>query len=199
MKKILKLVVFLVVLVCIVDAAGLIADRQTLKNNLVRLHVVAQSNSEEDQRVKLEVRDAVLKALEKPMAEITDISKAKDYIQTHLPAIEQAANDTLKALGVQQRAVVTFLKEKFPVREYDSFTLPSGVYESLRITIGDGEGRNWWCVVFPKLCVSAASVEDTAAGAGFSEQLTDAITQKQGYRIRFLLLDILGKIENLFY
>lgn len=199
MKKILKLVVFLVVLVCIVDAAGLIADRQTLKNNLVRLHVVAQSNSEEDQRVKLEVRDAVLKALEKPMAEITDISKAKDYIQTHLPAIEQAANDTLKALGVQQRAVVTFLKEKFPVREYDSFTLPSGVYESLRITIGDGEGRNWWCVVFPKLCVSAASVEDTAAGAGFSEPLTDAITQKQGYRIRFLLLDILGKIENLFY
>ena len=100
---------------------------------------------------------------------------------------------------MQQRAVVTFLKEKFPVREYDSFTLPSGVYESLRITIGDGEGRNWWCVVFPKLCVSAASVEDTAAGAGFSEPLTDAITQKQGYRIRFLLLDILGKIENLFY
>lgn len=199
MKKILQLVVFLALLVCIVDVAGLIADRQTLKNNLVRLHVVAQSNSEEDQRVKLAVRDAVLNVLEKPLAELTDISKAKEYIQTHLPAIEQVANDTLKALGAQQQAAVTFLKEKFPVRKYDSFTLPSGVYESLRITIGDGEGRNWWCVVFPKLCVSAASVEDAAAGAGFSDPLTDAITQKQGYHIRFYLLDILGKLENLFY
>lgn len=201
MKKIIKLFLLGVTVAGIVYAAGLVNDRQSLKNELVRLHVVAQSDSQHDQSVKLEVRDAVLQSLEQGMSRLTDVEQAKEYIQTHLPDIQRVANETLAKLGQQQKAVVTFVKEKFPVRDYETFSLPSGVYESLRITIGDGEGKNWWCVVFPKLCMSAttAGVEDTAAGAGFSDTLTDTITQKNGYKIRFYLLDVLGKLENLFY
>lgn len=199
MKFLIKVTFLVILFALVVEAVGLIADRQTLQDNLVRLHVVAQSDSDFDQGVKLQVRDAVLAFLEEHLQKVADIESAKAIVQENLQEIQQVANDTLTQLGVAQSAAVSFLKEKFPVREYDSFTLPSGVYESLRITIGDGQGRNWWCVVFPKLCTSATSVKDTAVGSGFSETLSNTITNQDGYQVRFFFLDVLGKLENLFY
>jgi stage II sporulation protein R len=180
---------------------SLLRDHKILKNELVRLHVVGQSNSEEDQSVKRSVRDTVLTCLEDLLHGITDVEQAKQRIQSCLPQIEEAANKALRQLGVDSKAVVRFLKEEFPIRDYDTFSLPSGIYQSLRVIIGEGEGQNWWCVVFPTLCMgsSAADVEDVAAGAGFSENLADTITGSQGYRIRFYLLDVLGKLENFFH
>ena len=107
----------------------------------------------------------------------------------------------LDAEGVKDRANVTLTAEEFPTRIYDTFTLPAGIYDSLRITIGSGEGHNWWCVVFPSLCVPAATegVADTAASAGFSDGLSGAITGQSGYDVRLFLLDCLGKLENLFH
>lgn len=200
MRKIIKRIGILAALVCLVLLGTLIADRQTLHEELIRLHVVAASDSAEDQQIKLSVRDAVLQLLGQALADATDMEQAKAYIQTHLPQIEAAANDALVALGVTDQAVVSFTEEAFPTRVYDTFSLPSGVYESLRITIGQGEGHNWWCVVFPRLCMPAAAegVEDVAAGAGFSDSLTDTLTRKQGYEVRFFFLDVLGKIENFF-
>ena len=180
---------------------SLLRDHKILKNELVRLHVVGQSNSEEDQSVKRSVRDTVLTCLEDLLHGITDVEQAKQRIQSCLPQIEEAANKALRQLEVDSKAVVRFLKEEFPIRDYDTFSLPSGIYQSLRVIIGEGEGQNWWCVVFPTLCMgsSAADVEDVAAGAGFSENLADTITGSQGYRIRFYLLDVLGKLENFFH
>lgn len=196
MKKIIALALALALGASIWMVAGIVSDRQTLEKELVRLHVVGASNSDHDQSIKLKVRDAVLEALEPMMEGITDAQQAKSYIRTHLPQIEQAANYALAQLGETKRAVVSFMKEEFPLREYDSFTLPSGIYDSLRIVIGEGEGRNWWCVVFPKMCYSAA-VKDVTAGAGFSQELTNSITGE--YRIRFFLLDMVGKAENFFH
>ena len=118
-----------------------------------------------------------------------------------MPQIEAAANAVLQELGSEDCAVVSFMEEAFPVRDYDTFSLPSGVYNSLRITIGDGNGKNWWCVVFPSLCFQASStgVEDVAAGAGFSDELSNSVTRQDGYQIRFYFLDMLGKIENFFF
>ena len=189
--------------VCFLIAAcfwtgSLIADRQTLRSELIRLHVVGASDSEEDQAVKLRVKDAVTEYLQEAMADIADVEQAKAYVQEDLPKIQKAANDALTALGVEPTAVATFCKEAFGKRVYDTFTLPSGIYDALRITIGEGEGKNWWCVVFPTLCFTATSeeLEAVAAGSGFSEPLTGAITGEQGYEIRFYFLDLLGKLEN---
>jgi stage II sporulation protein R len=188
------------VLVCCFYTGGLLADKQTLQQELIRLHVVGASDSAEDQAVKLQVRDAVIASLEHALSDATDMTQARAYIESHLPQIEAAANDALRELGLTDRAVVTFLEEAFPIREYDTFTLPSGVYESLRITIGEGEGKNWWCVVFPSLCFgSTDEVQEVAAGAGFSDGLTGAVTRKENYRIRFYFLDLLGKVENFFF
>ena len=201
MKKILRRLVFLTVIVCCFYTGALLADKDKLHDELIRLHVVAASDSEEDQAIKLQVRDAVIGSLQQAMSDATDMGQAKSYILDHLPQIEAAANAVLQELGSEDTAVVSFMEEAFSVRDYDTFSLPSGVYESLRITIGEGEGKNWWCVVFPSLCFQASSsdVEDVAAGAGFSDELSNTVTRQEGYQVRFFFLDMLGKIENFFF
>ena len=178
--------------------AGVIRDRADLGDKLIRLHVVANSDSDEDQAVKLRVRDAVLESLREEMAGITDFEQARAYIRENLPKIRQTANECLEALGYRGNAVVTLGKEVFDTRYYDTFTLPAGVYEALRITIGEGQGKNWWCVVFPTLCVPATSegFEDVAAGADFPDALTSALEGESGYELRFFLLDLLGKWQS---
>lgn len=197
-KQFRRILICLLILSCF-RLGGIFSDKQILQSQLIRLHVVGASDSEYDQSVKLRVKDAVVEYLTDAMADIADVEQAKAYVQENLPKIQKAANDALIALGVEPTAVATFCKEEFSKRVYDSFTLPSGVYDSLRITIGEGAGRNWWCVVFPTLCFSATAeeLESVAAGAGFSEELTGAITGHKDYEIRFYFLDLLGKLENL--
>lgn len=177
------------------------SDRQMLNEELIRFHVVANSDKAEDQQVKLQVRDAVLDALQKDLQNITDMDTAKAYLQENLPQIQKIANETLTAAGFEPDAIVSLCKEAFTTRQYDTFSLPAGVYESLRITIGDGEGKNWWCVAFPSLCLSATAegFEDTAVGAGFSETLTDTLSGEEDYKLRFFLLDAIGKWENILF
>lgn len=198
MKKLLILILLIAV---VVWGSGIVRDRETLRSDLIRLHVVGESNSEEDQSVKLQVRDAILSYLESAMEQMPDMETAKEYLQTNLKNLEEISNKALKAAGSTAKAVVTLAQEAFPTRHYDTFSLPAGVYESLRVTIGEGEGKNWWCVVFPKLCIGATSAEmqDTAVGAGFSENLSDTLAGKPQTRVRFFVLDCLGWLENLFY
>lgn len=196
-----KLLILLLLAAAIVWGGGIIKDRQTLRNELIRLHVVGASNAEEDQAVKLQVRDAIIGQLESVMSQMPDVETAKAYLQAHLQELEDISNKALEAAGSTAGAVVTLAQEAFPTREYDTFSLPAGVYESLRITIGEGEGRNWWCVVFPGFCSAATSAQmkDTAVGAGFSEELGTTLTEKPQTKVRFFVLDCLGWLENLFY
>ena len=175
-----------------------IADRQRLNEELIRLHVVANSDRVEDQELKLLVRDAIIASLRQALADVRDTEQAKEYLQENLPKLQELANKTLDAAGSAQQAVVTLCREGFPTRQYNTFSLPAGIYEALRVTIGDGAGKNWWCVVFPSLCVPQTSqgFSDTAAGAGFPDALSGALTGEEPYQIRFYLLDKLGELEK---
>lgn len=201
MIKALHRIGICLMLACFVWVGALIADRQTLREELIRLHVVAASDSAEDQAVKLKVRDAVIESLQTQMQNLTDMDKARAYLQEHLPKIEAVANRVLEEAGFDEVATVSLCMEEFSTRVYDTFTLPAGIYEALRITIGEGAGKNWWCVVFPTLCVPATSegFEDVACDAGFSDDLTDTLAGEEGYEIRFFLLDALGRLENLLH
>ena len=192
--------VFLSLLFCLVAAgsavtAGLLQDQHSLQEELIRLHVVAASDSEEDQAVKLRVRDEVLDTIQEAMASAGDPQAAEAYLKENLPRIEAAANSTLQALGAGDSASVTLCREAFQKRIYDTFSLPAGIYESLRVTIGEGQGHNWWCVAFPTLCMPAVSrdVETIAADAGLSPALAEAITGRR--EVRFYLLDLLGRLS----
>ena len=180
---------------------SLIQDKQQLRDGLIRFHVVANSDTEHDQAVKLQVRDAVLKSLQEDLNAVADVETARAYLQENLPKIRTIANETLEAVGFDGEAIVTLCKEAFDTRYYDTFTLPAGVYESLRIVIGEGNGKNWWCVAFPTLCLPATTdgFEEVAAGAGFSDALSNTLTGQEGYTVRFFLLDALGSVENMFF
>ncbi len=198
MRKSIKRVLICGLIAASVWSLSLIRDKQTLRDGLIRLHVVANSDSQQDQEIKLQVRDVVLSSIQKDLESVTDMQQAKAYLQENLPKIQQAANETLKALNFDGEAVVTLCQESFGERIYDTFSLPAGIYESLRITIGDGEGKNWWCVAFPTLCLPSTSegFTDTAVGAGFSNSLSNTLTREEGYELRFFLLDALGALEN---
>lgn len=201
MKKAMKRIGICLMAALAVWGGTLLADRQRLNEELIRLHVVANSDSREDQEVKLQVRDAVIESLEADLKSLGDVEQAKAYLQENLPKIQAVANQTLKKAGYSGDAVVSLCKEAFDTRDYDTFSLPAGIYEALRIVIGEGEGHNWWCVVFPTLCVPATTegFADTAAGAGFPDSLTGALTGEEEYQVRFYLLDALGRMENYFF
>ena len=200
MRKILKpgLVCLIIpVLFCL----GILRDRTALNRNVLRLHVVAASDSREDQAVKLQVRDAILDYCAAEMAACQDPESAKMFLQENLSAMEAVANDTLKNAGFPDTARVTLCREAFDTRHYDTFSLPAGVYESLRVTIGPGQGHNWWCVVFPTLCLPETSegFEQVASEAGMEAALACALAGEDGYEVRFFLLDVLGRLENIWF
>ncbi len=174
------------------------ADSQALQDKIIRLHVVANSDTQSDQNVKLQVRDAVLKSIRQDMSSIADVEAARKYLQDNLVLIENVANETLASLGCEEAARVSLCREAFEKRVYDTFALPAGIYEALRITIGAGEGKNWWCVAFPTLCIPATgeAFEAAAVESGFSEPLSKTLAGEKGYRVRFFFLDALGSIQN---
>lgn len=196
MFKHIRRLFFLSVMVLAVLLGGLIADSNRLREDLLRLHVVGASDSARDQAVKLEVRDAILSTLEQGIGNVADVDQAKAYVRSMIPKLTQVANEVLARAGLAETVTISLGEEEFPLREYDTFTLPSGVYQSLRVIIGEGEGQNWWCVVFPRLCMSATTEEfvEAAAMEGMDETLSGTLTGE--YEIRFWILDQLGKLGN---
>ncbi len=201
MKKILKRMIICGLLAAICWTGFLLSDRRTLSSGLIRFHVVANSDSQEDQAVKLRVRDAVLSSIQQDLQAIADMETAKAYLQGNLPKIQGIVDRTLRELGFPGPSSVTMCKEQFDIRHYDTFSLPAGVYDSLRIVIGEGLGKNWWCVSFPTLCIPAtvSEFQDAAVGAGFSDSLTRTLSGEEAYEVRFFLLDQLGKLENILF
>lgn len=197
MRKLWKRVLLCALISGLFWGASLLTDRKALNDNLIRLHVVANSDSEQDQTVKLRVRDAVLESIQEDLKQVANIDQARDYLQENLPKIQSVTEQTLHSLGVDTSAVVSLTKEAFDTRKYDTFSLPAGIYEALRITIGEGEGKNWWCVTFPTLCLPATvdGFRDAAVGAGFSQSLTDTLSADD-CEIRFFLLDAIGRLET---
>ena len=131
-----------------------------LPRDVVRLHVVANSNGAEDQAVKLLVRDAVLEEAARWYQGAGSMEEASSQLCTHLQSIAGAARKVLGEQGVDYSATAQMTEMYFPTRDYGDFRLPAGRYRTLRVTLGEGAGKNWWCVVFPSLCLPAATQEE---------------------------------------
>ena len=199
MKTLLKFSFLCIFVYLMFFLGALLADKQYLRNEIIRIHVVANSDSTADQNAKLAVKDAINDHLTQFLDTQMTVSDAAVAIEEQLPKLESVALQTLAGMGISDTVRITLTEEEFPVRSYDTFTLPSGVYRSLRVKIGNAEGQNWWCVAFPSLCISAAGEFKCAAvNAGLSEELTDTLAVGQDYEVRFYLLDLLGKLENIF-
>lgn len=133
-----------------------------LPDKLLRLRVVAASDAPDAQARKLLTRDAALAVLSPRLADCASLAEAASAAEEALPLVEAAAAAALRAAGDASPVIARLGKEAAPLRRYESFALPAGRYETLTLTIGAGEGRNWWCVVFPPLCLAAAGDEEDA-------------------------------------
>ena len=170
-----------------------IAGEAEIYDNVIRLHVLANSDSEADQQDKLLVRNAILAAYRTELEGGT-VEEAEARVRALLPAIEQLAEETLAAAGNARDVRVTFTREKYPERVYEDLHFPAGTYPSLRVLIGAGEGKNWWCVLFPPLCVGAASEEVAITQpdeppAGLNGAAWSLVSANGEYRIRFRVLE----------
>lgn len=198
MKKIVKFIVMLAAIILLFGIGVLSADKYALRTQILRMHVIANSDSKNDQAAKLCVRDSVIKYLEQLLHVVDDVTVARVLISQNIDKLEKIANEKLRELGNDSYATVKLTTEKFDKRKYDTFSLPSGVYDSLRIEIGSGEGKNWWCVVFPALCVPKTfdEFENVAVSSGFDEDFVGALSNERKFSVRFYFLDCIGKIEN---
>lgn len=128
--------------------------QQNLKNNLIRFHVRANSDSRFDQACKLKVRDAVIGKVSQMMDGADTKEEAFYILKIQKNRIKNTAQEILKKEGVKQKVTVHFVQEKFPEKSYGQYTFPEGIYDALRIDLGEAKGHNWWCVMFPDLCVT---------------------------------------------
>ena len=164
--------------------------QQHLASDLIRLHVIAVSDAEAEQTLKLRVRDAVLGCLRPLLSAAADADAAHALLEQALPAVKAAA----EAVSEGRAVSVTLGPEDYPLRRYGGFRLPAGRYESLRVTLGAGAGHNWWCVIFPTLCLEAAETEPLQSA--LDEEDYALVADDSGYDLRFWLVDAWGALMN---
>lgn len=173
--------------------AGLWAQgrQNNISAELVRLHVIAVSDEENEQQLKLRVRDAVLEYLSPVLAGAESPQQARAIIKDNLLPIAEAA----AAASEGRQVSVSLGRESYPSRIYEGFTLPAGSYESLRIVLGEGQGKNWWCIAFPPLCLNAAQCEQMQAAMNSEDYAL--ITRQEGYELRFKIVELWGQLTNM--
>ena len=157
--------------------------------NTVRLHVIANSDSEHDQNVKLIVRDRVLEELRILLSDTEEQADAIAVIEENLEYLRLVCNETLESLGEKFSAELYLKDEKYPTRHYENISLPAGVYRSLQIKIGNAEGKNWWCVLFPPLCTKVSQSNKDLTSAGISKKDNKVFTSNK-YIFRFKFLEL---------
>lgn len=159
-------------------------DCGTVRGEVLRLHIPANSDSAEDQAVKLELRDFLLAEYGNELSACDDLSAAEERARGLLPEIERRCTEFLSERGFGYGAKAELVNMYFTTREYDRLILPAGEYTALRITLGSGEGHNWWCVIFPQLCLPAVSEPSDNA-----ENILEAFGKPQKITVKFAVYE----------
>ena len=172
--------------------------QDALAQKMIRLHVIANSDSDADQALKLEVRDKVLDFTTTVLQRSADMEDAQVRLREELTRIETIAQREITAQGYDYPVTAQLASAEFPLKEYDGFSLPAGEYMALRLVIGEGEGRNWWCVVYPPLCTAAAAdMPQTAIQAGLTDDDVSLITEEDtGYVLRFRSVELWEQLRQ---
>ena len=190
-----RILIATLVLTAVLLTVGLlpIHGEAQIYSTAVRLHVIADSDGASDQALKLKVRDAILSVATPMLEGCTMQTEAVSRLEAGKEALLEAAREVTRTEGAGESVELIFGTEEYPTRTYDGFCFPAGEYVSLRVIIGSGEGQNWWCCLFPPLCVGAASASDACISVGLSPSQYQIITEteKPVYRVRFKLLELI--------
>lgn len=185
------------VLCLLVSLGGLYGRCEGVRDSVVRLHVLANSDSREDQALKLQVRDAVVQAAAGWLDSAATTEEALAAARARLPALEEVARRTVQEAGYDYPVEVELTRMYFTTRQYDTVTLPAGTYDAVRVTIGAGAGQNWWCVVYPPLCAGAATDRSTLSQVLDPSQEA-LVSGGDRYIVKFKVMEWLEALLHIF-
>lgn len=194
--KLFEISLFAGLLIAIIfSITGFASTCEEIRGDVLRLHVIANSDSEEDQQLKLKVRDAVLKAGKNIFNGSVTKENAEEKIENEKEILIKAAKKVIKENGFDYDVDITVTDEYFNTRTYENVTLPAGKYKAVRVLIGESAGKNWWCVMFPPLCIPAA---ETNIDLYFSDKEVKLVETNPKYEVRFKIIEIYESIKNHF-
>lgn len=179
--------------------AHLESTLESIESDVLRLHILANSDSEEDQRLKLKVRDRLLEQSSEFFGECGGLEETEALAAQNIDRINELVLEVINENGFDYKAQTQLVNMEFDERVYGDITMPAGNYDALRITIGEAEGKNWWCVMYPPLCIPAAeSAEaDTAAAENyFDKDELDIMENPQNYQVKFKCVEIFKDLKK---
>ena len=194
-QKIRLSVVIGIILSMVLSIVGFASDCEDIRQSVLRLHVIAASDTDADQALKLKVRDAVLTAGADIFDGSVNVNNAVEKLTPRLHELESAAEKTVRENGCDYDVDVTLSREFFNTRTYEDITLPAGKYLAVRVVIDEGQGQNWWCVMFPSLCLSAARVH-TDIDDVLDEKGVRIVEKNPRYEPRFKIIELIEKLKD---
>ena len=196
MRLILKSLCCGVIICCIISMTGFYGACGSIEEEVFRLHILANSDSEEDQQLKLKVRDGVISYTDSLFNSCKSKEEAMALTEAHIEDIRQCAKSIIEENGSDYPVEACITKMHFDTRVYEDFTLPAGRYDALRIIIGSGQGHNWWCMIFPALCFPSA--EDKRFDNVMNEGEKDIVEHAGQYEVKFRLVEWLEGVFSFF-
>lgn len=197
--KAIDIAVFVTLLICIGATVSFEKSCEGIREDILRLHVIANSDSAKDQQLKLKVRDAIINSSEASLEGCEDIISAKNKVTSALSYFESIARQCVYSQGYDYEVSLCLEKSYFPTRVYENITLPAGYYNALKVIIGKGEGKNWWCVMFPSLCLPGAYKREDKLKQVLNDKELDLVTANPSYEVRFWLIEKYYDVKNAFY
>ncbi|MBE6798918.1 MAG: stage II sporulation protein R [Ruminococcaceae bacterium] len=194
LKNLLRSVSIAVVFLLVLSVVGFGANYDNIRENVLRLHILANSDTAEDQALKLKVRDAVLQLSEEIFIGCSSEQQASTAARDNLKALEAVALKTVSDNGYSYPVTATVCNMWFEDRVYDDFTLPAGMYEAVRIEIGEAKGKNWWCVMFPSVCLPSAS--DKGLDATLNKKETEMCESPDRYVVKFKVVELFHRCRK---
>ncbi|MEJ8552832.1 stage II sporulation protein R [Tepidibacter sp. Z1-5] len=205
MKKVL--IVFFISLFCFMSTISYLNDiyknRDNYKEKLIRFHVIANSDSQNDQELKLKVRDKIIAFLSPKLEKSKSIEETKDIITNNIKNIQKIASDEIHENNKEYAVTASLDYSNFPTKKYSNIVLPAGEYKALKVVIGDGKGKNWWCVMFPPLCfidinhgITNDKTEKNLRKVLTKEEYKMILVDNKDVKLKFKIVEILEKIKN---
>lgn len=194
-EQILTVILILLFSLWLMSFSSFWAGCRDLQEDVLRLHILAQSDSAEDQRLKLLVRDRILAESVQWMPASGEKDDVMAYVGGHMEEIERIASEALAAEGCSLPVRAELAKTFFDTRVYGEKTMPAGWYDALRLVIGEGGGHNWWCVLYPPLCIPAAEAE-AVLDSTLTEEEQNVLSSPPRYQVRFLTVELFEKFKN---
>lgn len=195
MKTIIKSVVSGFIISILLSFVGFSGNCDSISNKVFRLHIIANSDSADDQSLKLKVRDRILRDFGEKFVDTSDIICAEEIAEKSLEEIEKVAHDEIRKNGYSYDVKAQIVHMYFNTRYYGEITMPAGYYDALRIVIGEGKGKNWWCVMFPPMCLPAAEAVDELGDVLNTGEM-DIVNSGGKYILEFKILDLYAKLHE---